>query len=475
MTDQKDLWRAILQKLEVTVPRNHFVTWFQNTGIVNFEADVLVIGFPNAFAKEWVERHYGAKITTLVKDLIPTLSRVVFEIAASFANGDDTKTVPLEGVLPAEKSIRKLPNSRELKIDGNLRSRMLNNRYTLDTFVAGRNNRLPHAACTAVGHQPSGIYNPLFLYGDVGLGKTHLLQATGNEILRNYPKHLIVYITSEHFVNEVIQAIRTRNVKEFKDRYRKVDCLMVDDVQFFCEKSSSQEEFFHTFNDLYDANKQIILTSDRAPKDLEGLDDRLKSRFGMGMVTEVIPPEYETRIAILQNMCQENALIIDQEILSCIAYHVEKSVRDLEGVFKSLMAIVQLQKTVPTLNDALDLVRQLHGAKETSPDHLYRSPNPSRRFVRDSGEILSVVAKYFRLSKEDIMSDDRRKEILIPRQICMYLIRQELNEAYEKIGVEFGGKNHATVLHACNKIVEMLKQDQRLVRDVHEIKKELGL
>lgn len=483
MSDLKDTWRTILQRIEPTIGRSHFVTWFQNTGIVKFESDVLVIGTPNPYAKNWLETRYPAKIFGLVKEYLPTCTRIAYEIVSSFANGNDPQTVPLEGILSApEKTVRKIRSTQEVEIDGELRSRMFNSKYRLDNFIAGRNNRLPHAAAMAVSSQPGGIYNPLFLYGSVGLGKTHLLQATGNEILKNYPKKIVVYITSEHFVNQVVEAIKMRKMKELKERYRKADCLIVDDVQFFCEKPSSQDEFFHTFNDLYDANKQILLSSDRAPKDLEGLDDRLRSRFGMGMVTEVLPAEYETRLAILQTKCQESGVLLDQEVLACIAYHVEKSVRDLEGALTSLMGRMRCENITPTVNDALEVVRKLHGEKQDSRfpsavrDLPYaQTPASVRRFVRDTAEILSVVSKYFRISKQDIVGDDRRKEILLPRQICMYLIRHELNEAYEKIGADFGGKNHTTVLHACNKIIQLLKEDPRIVRDVTAIKTELGL
>lgn len=470
-----------MQRLEPTINRSHFVTWFQNTGIVKFESDVLVIGTPNAYGKDWIERHYAAKIFGLVKEYLPSCTRIGYDIVPSFANGDNLIAVRLESILTSEKTVRKVRSTNEVQIDGELRSRALNTKYQLGNFIAGRNNRLPHAAAMAVSSQPGGIYNPLFLYGNVGLGKTHLLQATGNEILKNYPKKVVVYITSEHFVNEVVYAIKMRKMKELKEHYRKVDCLLVDDIQFFCEKPSSQEEFFHTFNDLYDANKQILLSSDRAPKDLEGLDDRLRSRFGMGMVTEMLPAEYESRLAILQTKCQESAVILDQEVLACIAYHVEKSVRDLEGALKSLIAKMQLEKISPTVNDALKIVRDLHGEKQESrsaPNVPYSTNSSSasvRRFVRDMDEVLSVVSKYFRISKQDLLGDDRRKEILLPRQISMYLIRQELNEAYEKIGADFGGKNHTTVLHACNKIIQLLKEDSRIVRDITAIKTELGL
>jgi chromosomal replication initiator protein len=308
----------------------------------------------------------------------------------------------------------------------------------------------------------------------------------GNQILKNHPDKIVVYTTSERFVNEVVEAIRTRHMKEFKEKYRRADCLIIDDIQFFGEKTSSQEEFFHTFNDLYDTGKQIVISSDRAPKELESMDDRLTSRFGMGMVVEVLPPEYETRLAILQNKCMEEGVIIDSEVLACIAYNIEESVRDLEGILKALIAIVKLNNTTPTVEMVMEHIRQLHKAisvreqfsvqphASAAAQHLTASA-AARNFVRNVDTFMRVVADYYRISKQDLVGEDRRKEVLVPRQVCMYLIRVAMDEAYEKIGADFGGKNHTTVLHACNKIEKLLQTDQRIVRDMTLIKEQLGI
>ena len=491
MEDLKDIWRGALKVIEQTMVRTVFVTWFQNTAPLRYEGGNFVVGMPHVFAKEQVQKQYGARIMDILKTQLTDLQQVTFEVDAALANTDDERKIELKA--EPTKKMRRVAGGQEVSFGDGLRSRTLQGRYKLDSFIPGRNNRLPYAASQAVSTSPGGIYNPLFLYGQVGLGKTHLLQGTGNQIIKNHPDMLIVYITSENFVNEVVEAIRGRKMKEFKEKYRRVDCLIVDDIQFFGERPSSQEEFFHTFNDLYAAGKQIIISSDRGPKELQNLDDRLRSRFGMGMVVEVLPPEYETRLAILQNKCMQEGVIIDPDVLSCVAYHVEESVRDLEGVLKSIIACMQLEKIQPTVEIALEKIRQIHKAVDANEVRRYTGAMPggvpvgalgagaqrqgvaTRGFVRNIDLVMTTVAKYYNISKQDLVGDDRRKEILVPRQMCMYLIRKELDEAYEKIGADFGGKNHTTVLHACNKIHKMLQTDQRAVRDLAAIREELGL
>lgn len=482
MQDLNELWRGVLKIVEQTMPRKVFVTWFQHTAPMSYNAGVFTIGFPNPFTKEWVEKRHSRQIFDALKMNFADLTEVQFIVDAGLANQDDLRKIELQ---EEPKKPRRVSGGREVSYGDGLRSRALQEKYKLNSFIAGPNNRVPFAAAQAVSTNPGGIYNPFFVYGKVGLGKTHLLQGTGNEILKQNQDMVVVYTTSERFVNEVIEAIRTRHMKEFKEKYRRVDCLIIDDIQFFGNKTSSQEEFFHTFNDLYDAGKQIIISSDRAPKELEALDDRLRSRFGMGMVVEVLPPEYETRLAILQNKCMSEGVIIDSEVLSCIAYHIEESVRDLEGVLKSIIASVQLEKIVPTVEMTMEKIKQLHKAVDVREQFVSHQVKPlssgvggtmaSRTFVRNIDHLMSIVARYFNISKQDLVGDDRRKEILLPRQLCMYLIRKEMDEAYEKIGADFGGKNHTTVLHACHKIEKMLQTDQRIVRDLQAIKQELGL
>jgi len=299
-----------------------------------------------------------------------------------------------------------------------------------------------------------------------------LLQAIGNAILERFPEKVIRYVTAERFVSEVCDAIRNRDMAKFKDIYRKVDVLLIDDVQFFGKKDSSQQEFFHTFNELYDSNKQVVLTSDRPPSELDDLDKRLTSRFGMGMVTEILFPDFETKVAILQQKCLELQVIIDPEVLQFIAGNVNTNIRELEGVLRQVIAEAQIENRVPTIRCAAEVFKKLYRAKEIIGYDLDKKNEKVSMTARD---VMNVVACYYRITLEDLMSEVRKKEFLVPRQVCMYLIRHELSESYERIGQDFGGKKHTTVMHACVQILKKLKKDSRLVRDINAIKRDIGL
>lgn len=476
---QKNLWLSVLGRLKPTIKKAHFLTWFQNTSLLEVKGGVAKIGVPTPFAHNWLVSKYNLKIEQALKELDETISSVEFEVHSRLSEKDNNEGADVKELFASEdKKVRKVKNVNEVKVtkgslQGHISSQMLNPKYDLNNFIVGGDNRLPHAACCAVSNMPGGIYNPLYVYGGVGLGKTHLLQAVGNEVLRNFPDKVVKYITAERFVTEVVDAIGKRYMKKFKEQYRNVDCFLVDDVQFFARKDSSQQEFFHTFNELYDGNKQIVLTSDRPPSELDGLDERLKSRFGMGMVVELLFPDYETRLAILNQKCQEFEVIIDPEVLQFIATNVHCSVRELEGVLKQAVAQAQLAETVPSIRSVAEIIRRLDKAQEIIGYDVDARKGGSS--VRCSQDLIHLVSEYYKVAVDDLVGQDRHKEIMEPRQICMYLIKNELGESYEKIGVTFGGRNHTTVMHACNKTSKKLKKDIRLVRDVNAIKREMGL
>lgn len=468
----KEFWRKVLLRLAPTISEPKFITWFSNTTLLNLENGVIVVGVPTTFAHKMLSEVFHVKILQAFQEIDPNVREIRYEVHSSLAQKGNSQIIEVRDIIAKDKTVRKIPGVPQVNLGDGLKSRLLSQKYTLDNFIVGKDNRLPHAACIAVANSPGGIYNPLFLFGGVGLGKTHLLQATGNEILKNFPNKKVVYLTSENFVNEVVEAIRRRTMNEFKARYRKVDVLIVDDVQFFGERATSQEEFFHTFNDLYDANKQLVLSSDRAPHELDYMDQRLKSRFGMGMVVEVLPPDFETRLAILQYKCQEFNIFVDREILEFIAHHLQRSVRELVGFLRQIVSAIELQHAVPTKEELRVLLSRLHGVQLKEGDVSNQEPAYSKKTSED---FIVAVAHYFKLTRDELTGPDRRKEIQIPRQICMYLIRQELNYSYERIGYEFGGRNHTTVLHAYEKVIEYLKHDSRLVRDINVLKKMLYL
>jgi chromosomal replication initiator protein len=467
-----ELWLRILEKVENEVKRPHFLTWFQNTAILSYHDGLLVIGVPNIFAKDWLEHKLGGQLMQAIQLIHPEVKEVMFEVDPELALPEDGRALDVNKLFSKEKKSRKLPGKQEVRLLEGISSKCLNPKYTLQNFVVGGSSRLAHAACAAVGQKPGAMYNPLFIYGGVGLGKTHLLQATGNEILANDPDKVVVYMTSERFTNEIVEAIGKRNSKEFKDRYRKVDVLIIDDIQFLANKDRTQEEFFHTFNELYDNNKQIIISSDRTPKELDQLEDRLVSRFEMGMIVDVQFPDYETRLAILHSKCREHEVLIHPEVLEFIAMNVHDSVRELEGVLIQAIAQAQLEHSTPTVRSVAKIIKKLgrthlEGFDEPSEAAQSRSYHPE--------DVIDLVAQHYRLSQEEILGDSRKSHVLVPRQVAMYLVRHELGASFEQIGTLFGGKNHTTVIHACEKVEKQLRRDKNLLRDINSIKKEMGL
>ncbi|MBU0613865.1 chromosomal replication initiator protein DnaA, partial [Patescibacteria group bacterium] len=335
----------------------------------------------------------------------------------------------------------------------------INQIYNFSTFVVGKQNELAHAASQAVAAQPGGTYNPLFIYGGVGLGKTHLLHAVGNTIKQHNPKSRILYATCEQFTNDFIHAVRSGKAKEFKDRYRNVDLLLIDDIQFITGKEGTQEEFFHTFNALHQENKQIVITSDRPPKAIAALEKRLLSRLEWGMLVDVGAPDLETRIAILQIKCQKRGVELSREILHFIAGNISSNVRELEGALNKIIAFHQFKNTDPTLESVKPLISsfELNSIKKTI------SPK----------QIIFTVAEYFDIAIDDVLGKSREKRLAFPRQIIMFLLREEMKSSYPTIGSELGGRDHTTAMHAYSKINNLVKIDEQLKRDLDLIKQKL--
>ncbi len=472
--DQKALWESILERFSLGSDKPHILSFFKDCIISDCTNGVMTLSVPSIFSFNFIRDRFEAKILQIAREFMPELKEFKLEIKGSLGDQDHPLKADLKLLKSFEaKGARKVPNKQEVLLEGGMRSKMFNPKYSLGNFIPGDENRLAHAACMAVAAKPGSIYNPLYLYGRVGVGKTHLLQGVGLQILRNYPNKNVVYMTSERFINEIIEAIGRKHTTTFKERYRKVDCLLVDDIQFFGNKASSQQEFFHTFNELYDAGKQIIISSDRPPKELDELEERLKSRFAMGMVVEVSVPDYETRLAILNAKCMEFETLIDREVLEFMAYNVHHSIRELEGILVSAIAESQLTEVTPTIKSVAQAIKKLNKDTEI---HGFKEEDLSKRLVvRSNEDVIDIVANYFKLTRSEIMGEERRKEIMLPRQICMYLIREMLDQSYETIGESFGGRNHTTVLHACNKILQEMEADMRIKRDINALKKEMGV
>lgn len=437
-TDQ--LWQQVLNYLETRLSKPSFDTWLKSTKALIFNETSVVISAPNTFAKEWLESRYIKLIRQSIEDV--TEFQVDVKIVVDDEITEDTAPPK------AKPSIQKPVQEDQL-------SNMLNPKYTFDKFVIGAGNRFAHAASLAVAEAPAKSYNPLFLYGGVGLGKTHLMHAIGHYILEHIPNFKVLYISSEKFTNEFINAIRDNRGEDFRNKYRNIDILLIDDIQFLAGKEQTQEEFFHTFNALHEENKQIIISSDRPPKEIPTLEERLRSRFEWGLITDIQPPDLETRIAILRKKAKAENLDIPNEAMMYIASHIDTNIRELEGALIRVVAYSSL------INEDITAHLAAEALKDIIP-----SNRPKTITIQD---IQQIVGEYYGLRLEDFKARKRTKSVAFPRQIAMYLSRELTDYSLPKIGEAFGGRDHTTVIHAHEKIAKSLKNDQELYKVINNI------
>ena len=470
----KTFWVDVLELIQPTIKKANFITWFKDTNVVSNLEGVITVAVPNAYAKGWLETKYAMKVMDAVKKIDNDVSEIKYVVDLTISEKGDGVDVKKVFSKKFEKKVRKVRNANEVKIKGigkrkTVFSKMLNERYSLDNFVVSHDNRLAHAASEAVVKVPGGIYNPLYIYGNVGMGKTHLMQAIGNGILNDSPDLVVKYITAERFVTEVVEAIGKRHMKTFKQKFRNVDCLLIDDIQFFANKTSSQQELFYTFNELYECNKQIVFTSDRAPSELCNLDERLKSRFEMGMVVELVMPDFESKMAILQQKSNDFGLVLDPDVLSFIASNVDSSVRALEGVLRQVVAESNLFNALPTIDSVARIIQRMDKAREIiGYDFQKKHKAKTRLKVED---LIKMVADYYDVTVDELTGKCRKKEVMVPRQVSIYLIKTLLGRSYEQIGVNFGGRNHTTIMHSYKKIAKLLSDDVALMKDVNSIRR----
>jgi chromosomal replication initiator protein len=446
--NNEQLWQAVLGELELLISKANFITWFKSTFIISSHEDAIVIATPNSFTKSWLEKKYADQILQALKNItggeVKKTSFVVQTAKPQVARQ------PIDAVTPRAETATTAVEANKFG---------LNKKYGFDNFIVGKGNELASAAAKAITERPGETYNPFFIYGGVGLGKTHLVQAIGNELLKNNPKLRILYINSEKFTNDYVQAIKTGQTESFKKNYRNVDVLLIDDVHFMSGKEQTQEEFFHTFNALHQNNKQIVLSSDRPPKAIPDIEQRLISRFEWGMTADIGAPDYETRIAILQAKCQEKDYPLSNQIIEYLAENIQTNVRELEGALNRIIAYHQLNNTPPDLEST----QQVLQAITVSSQNTNLTPK----------KILKTVCTYFDISNEDLIGSCRRKELVIPRQIVMFLMREEIKSSYPSIGAELGGRDHTTAIHACNKITLLITKDEKMKNDVSLIKQRL--
>lgn len=449
MTNE-ELWKAILGEMELSLSRASFITWFKNTSILSKDKSTVVVSVPNGFIKEWLENKFNKRILLSVRNLDPEVREIRYIIGRPKVEltKHDFSSVMLDKELEsrsageADKDIDKVNN--------------LNRRYSFESFIVGSSNELAHAACLAITKNLGKLYNPLFIYGGVGLGKTHLLQAIGNKISsENYSKS-ILYVSAERFTASILEALINKTIEDLKSKYSQLDLLMIDDIQFIAGKEKTQDIVFSTFNELYSRNKQIVLSSDRPPKAIPALEERLRSRFEGGMIADIGIPDFETRLAILKQKSYDKSYKFDEETLTYIATHIQNNVRELEGALNRIGAFSQIYNRIPDIKE----VKNILNTYLSSP---YRKTSPQT--------VLKSAAEFYNISLADLVKRSRKKEVVKPRQVAMFLLREETKLSFPEIGQKLGGRDHSTVIHACEKIKsessvdEPLKQELVLIRE----------
>lgn len=449
--DLIEIWQNTLGELQVILSRANFETWFKNTFILDYKKGIFTIGVPTFFVEDWLRKKYLKDISkSLQKQTEEPIQAIKFKIAVP--SPEQTIVFEKNKVIhrPVDNSAKNVKVDFAPKLPTNS---TLNDRYKFDNFVVGSSNQLAHAAAIAVVEKPGQIYNPLYIYGESGLGKTHLMQAIGHTFLEKNPDKCVLYVSTETFVNDFIQAVQSGSgkAKDFKNSYRNVDLLLIDDIQFLSKKESTQEEFFHTFNHLHQNQKQVVLTSDCPPKEIKGLEIRLKTRFEGGMVTDISQPDLETREAILRQKAKTQNIEVSNEVVNYIAQNIKSSVRELEGALTKIIAVCELTKCDLTVEKATEILGSIVNTKKqiVTPDL-----------------IVKEVHKYFQIPIEDLLGKKRTKEVVVPRQVMMYLLRHETGISFPEIGKFLGGKDHSTIMHGCKRVESDLSTNMKIKEDL---------
>ncbi|OIO45470.1 chromosomal replication initiator protein DnaA [bacterium (Candidatus Gribaldobacteria) CG23_combo_of_CG06-09_8_20_14_all_37_87_8] len=445
----EELWQSVLGQVQFAVSKANFATWFRNTKIVSSENGEVVISVPNAFSKEWLSNKYNSLILKILRTSDNNIRLINFTVDSPALQQKQNKPQKIKEDPSDQLQFQEFKVNQETN---------LNPSYLFDNFVVGSFNELAHAATWATSESPGTVYNPLFIYGGVGLGKTHLLQAAGNRAISLFPEKKITYIAAERFISKIVEAIRNQEIESLKKKFSQVDILIIDDVQFFAGKDKTQEEFFHIYNNLYQNGKQIILSSDRPPSAIPAITERLRSRFEGGMIADIGTPDFETRLAILKSKCEQKNITLANDVLDYIANNIQKNIRELEGSLNRLLVYQKINQKMPDIEQTKKLLQGLTSSQR-------KSTSPKR--------ILQVVANFYDLKQDDLLTLTRRKEIVRPRQIAMYLLRTELNESFPSIGRKFQGKDHTTAMYACTKISQRIEEDNALSIDVNLIKQRI--
>ena len=456
--NQDQIWSQVQEELRFQLAKRTYDMWLKNTSVVSADGSTFRIGVPSKLAKDWLEDRFSGLIQETLQAVTGAEVGIDFVIAPSNHRPPLLATDGEDGDSPGTNGHQ---NGHENGVEADVAPAPseLNARFRFSSFVVGHNSQFAHAAAKAVAEAPGDSYNPLFLYGGVGLGKTHLMHAIGHEVHDRFPRKRVVYLTSEQFTNEVISSIATARMGEFRHKYRTVDVLLIDDVQFLAGKDRTKEEFFHTFNALHEINKQIVISSDRPPKEIPTLEDRLRSRFEWGLIADIQPPDFETRLAILHSKLGGRTSLVPEEVLNFIAHKVQRNIRELEGALTRVQAFAAVHQRSVDEDEAARLLADIIPAGTRKPINVDR--------------IQLLVADFYNITLEDMKSKRRDKHIVFPRQVAMFLVREETPSSLPAIGKAFGGRDHTTALHSIEKIANELKEDERLRFEVQAIRERL--
>ena len=448
---QEQVWSAVQEELRYQLAKPSYETWVKNASLLSTDGNTFRIGVPSKLAKDWLEDRFAGLIQETLQAVTGTEAEVDFVVTAPGGRGrqvhDEDDEQRFGGDEPETAEAPSLPQTE------------LNEKFKFSAFVVGNNSRFAHAAAMAVADAPGQSYNPLFLYGGVGLGKTHLMHAIGHEVRRRFPKRRVAYLTSEQFMNEVIASIQTAQMSDFRNKYRTVDVLLIDDIQFLAGKDRTKEEFFHTFNALHEINKQIVISSDRPPKEIPTLEDRLRSRFEWGLIADIQPPDFETRLAILKSKLGAGRGFVSEDVLTFIAHKVQKNIRELEGALTRVIAFASIHQREVDAEAAAVLLSDIIPAASRRPVTIDR--------------IQRIVADHYGIPLEEMKGKRRDKHIVFPRQVAMYIVREETPSSLPVIGQAFGGRDHTTALHSIDKIANEMKEDERLRYEIQSIRERL--
>ncbi len=443
------IWEGVLAQIELEISKPNFNTWFKNTFAINLDGSTFILGVPNEFNKEWLYTKFHKLILETLQSFDDKIQNIEYIVQRNKPAIDSSRKIfhQLESSLglPLEKS----PVSKENN---------LNDRYSFDSFVVGSFNEFAYSASQAI-IKKLGVYNPLFIYGSTGLGKTHLIQATGNKLVELYPNINIFYTSSEKFSQDYVNALKNNRINQFKNKYRNYDVLIMDDIQFFSGKEKLQEELFHLFNILYDRGKQIIFSSDKHPNFIIGLEERLKSRFSMGMAVDITRPDYESRAALLKSKASERGVRVDEDVIDFLATNIDGNIRELEGIINSVTIQTDIRSRKLTLIEVKSIIKN--------------NVKPKKHLAVE--EIVKIVSGYYNIEPELIYDKTRKKEIVYVRQIIMYMLREFFNISFPGIGKEIGGRDHTTVMHSCEKVREEMKENPNLVQEIEQLQSILNV